>query len=498
MIQLRDQREERLRSTDGDFTPSGSANLSYLNPATSKWVSIINNTLTTHRDNSAYNLTAPDLLQSNLAGDHTAAFDTIVFRAMDNGNGLSCNTSIPYSEWRRGLTRVGNAEAAGLYGNNTDLTSTVAVEVGQTLTVAGKWFNPGEVTLLWDGTTNAGTAVANATGDFSATLTVPATAGGRHNIVIRDGNVDFSVSVARMPSTTNSYDGSWHNSDFTINLTPDPSNSETYYRINGGAIFRVTADGQPRITTEGSNNVLEYWSVDEFNNNEFPHKTLAQVKLDKTAPVGSIQIGNGGNYANSTSVTLTLSATDLLSGVNQIRLSNDGVWDTEPWETPSTAKSWTLTAGDGLKTVYYQIMDGAGLISSYSASITLDTTKPSASAGQDQTVSAGSPVTLVAGDCQDNVGISSYIWSFGDGANATGTTATHTYLSSGTYTATLTVEDPAGNTATSSVVVTVQSTTGTMIPELPSIFVLPMVIALTLSALVIKRKSSSKNRRKVA
>jgi hypothetical protein len=319
-----------------------------------------------------------------------------------------------------------------------------------------------------------------------------ATAGGRHSLVIRDGNTGFVVSVAHVPSTANNYDGSWHNANFTITLVPDPVYSETYYRINSGAMLRVAADGQPRITTEGINNTLEFWSVDEFGNAEVPHKTLTQVKLDRTAPVGFVQIGNGGNYTSSVSVTLALTATDLLSGVGQIRLSNDGVWDTETWETPSMIIDWNLTTGSGERTVYYQIMDNAGLTSLYSASITLDTVKPLASAGQDKTVTTGSPVTLVAGDCQDNVGISSYVWSFGDGTNGTGIEATHTYSSSGTYTATLTVQDPAGNTASSSVLVTVQNALSNAIPEFPSVFVIPILIALTLSAVAMKRKSSSR------
>ena len=412
-------------------------------------------------------------------------------KPIDNNNGFSCMTEIPYTEWRRGLTNVGSAVATGVYGNNSDLASLVLVKVGQNLTVNGKWFNPGEVTLLWDGTATAGTGLANATGDFTANLTAPDTVGGRHNIVIRDGSADFFISVTLMPFTTTNYDGSWHNSDFTINLSSDNSNSETYYRINGGSVCSVAIEGQPRITFEGSQNTLEYWSVDEFGNEELPHKTLTQAKLDKTAPLGSIQIDNEEDYVASTSVTLALTAADPLSGVAQIRLSNDGEWDTEPWETYSTEKSWTLTTGDGLKTVYFQIIDGAGLTSSYSASIALDTTKPSASAGSDQTVSAGSPVMLVAEDCQDNVGIYSYFWSFGDGENATGVTAIHTYMSSGTYNSTLTVQDYAGNTATSSVFVTVQNSIGEVIPEFSSAFVLPILIALTLSTIVLKRKSSS-------
>jgi cytochrome c len=51
-----------------------------------------------------------------------------------------------------------------------------------------------------------------------------------------------------------------------------------------------------------------------------------------------------------------------------------------------------------------------------------------------------------------------YVWSFGDGGQAGGRNATHTYTAPGTYTATVTVTDPDGATGTDSVQVTVTGT----------------------------------------
>ena len=65
---------------------------------------------------------------------------------------------------------------------------------------------------------------------------------------------------------------------------------------------------------------------------------------------------------SSTSVNLALTSFDALSGVSQVRYSNDGITWT-PWETQAATKSWTLTSGDGAKTVYYQIKDNADLTS---------------------------------------------------------------------------------------------------------------------------------------
>jgi hypothetical protein len=177
-------------------------------------------------------------------------------------------------------------------------------------------------------------------------------------------------------NTLNDYDGLWHNTDFTITLSPTGNVTavETYYKINSNSSPKnVSVDGQPKITTEGANNKLEFWSAYSTDNAE-PHKILAEIKLDKTPPLGSITISGGAQYTNSAVVTLTLFNVTCISGVKHVRYSNNDVWDQTPWEPFLPNKTWTLTQGDGVKTVYYQIESNAGLNNIFSRTIILDST----------------------------------------------------------------------------------------------------------------------------
>ena len=78
-----------------------------------------------------------------------------------------------------------------------------------------------------------------------------------------------------------------------------------------------------------------------------------------------------------------------------------------------------------------------------------DTVPPSADAGQDQTVEKGMNVDFDASGSTDNVGITSYVWDFdaSDGIqiDARGKEVSHSFMTPGTYTVTLTVNDATGS-----------------------------------------------------
>jgi len=137
------------------------------------------------------------------------------------------------------------------------------------------------------------------------------------------------------PVTDHDYDGSWRNTDFSITLTAtDNINGieEIYWRINDGPVEAIGTDGQPLITTQGANNTLEYWSVDDASNEELPHKVLTGIKLDKTVPIIGIPSRiSEGNVEQGQEVKILVNTTDFLSGVKNVTLSynlnNGTIWN---------------------------------------------------------------------------------------------------------------------------------------------------------------------------
>ncbi len=168
----------------------------------------------------------------------------------------------------------------------------------------------------------------------------------------------------------------------------DNSTDETGFSIERktGALGTYTVIGSvgPNVTTYSSKNLIQtttyYYRVRAKSGSTFSaysNEVSASTSADITPPTGSVVINGGAAFTNSTTVTLTLSATDSGSGVASMQFSNNNTaWSTS--ETYTTSKSWTLTAGDGAKTVYAKFKDKAKNWSSAipSNTITLDTTPP--------------------------------------------------------------------------------------------------------------------------
>jgi hypothetical protein len=173
-------------------------------------------------------------------------------------------------------------------------------------------------------------------------------------------------------------------------MTDEPSTSQIEYGLSTtyGSLTSLdsslTTSHSVTITGLSSNTTYNFRvrSKDAAGNEAVStnYTFTTSAPADTVAPSGSITINGGADYTNITSVTLDLSATDV-SGVTEMIISNDGVFDTEIPEPYATSKTWTLTAGDGKKTVYVKFKDSAGNWSSaYSDAITLDSSAPTTTA----------------------------------------------------------------------------------------------------------------------
>ncbi len=143
--------------------------------------------------------------------------------------------------------------------------------------------------------------------------------------------------------------------------------------------------------------------------------TVTGVTVDNSAPSGaSVSINGGAAYTASRDVSLTLAA----AGAAEMRFSNDGVsWSS--WEAYAASRSWTLNAGDGVKTVFVEYRDAAGNAAAAQAGITFDGTAPSGASvsingGAAYTASRDVSLTLAAAGAAEmrfsNDGVSWSSW----------------------------------------------------------------------------------------
>ncbi|HAH20467.1 MAG: hypothetical protein A2Y00_08875 [Omnitrophica WOR_2 bacterium GWF2_43_52] len=205
-----------------------------------------------------------------------------------------------------------------------------------------------------------------------------------------------------------------------------------------------------KSTFPGTKNTYLYVRDDANSYVSLAQKGTWSIQTDTTPPTGTIKINNDSQYTNSSTVSLTLSATDTGSGMGtgaQMQFSNDGTtWSTA--ENYTTTKTWTLSSGQGEKRVYVRYKDAAGNWSSaYSDVITLDTTAPTITITS-VTSPTNQDVTL-SYSVSDNYTAQSQITVTGDNSP---------YTTEGTHSIALSAKDLAGNTATKSVSFTIDKT----------------------------------------
>jgi PKD repeat protein len=133
----------------------------------------------------------------------------------------------------------------------------------------------------------------------------------------------------------------------------------------------------------------------------------------------------------------------------------DGVTSTQqsPTHIYPTSKTYNVTL---------TVTNAGGLSTPATTTAVVSANPITVSAGPSKSGNEGTAI-LFAGTASGGVGTLSYSWTFGDGATANGTlTPSHTYLTHGSYTATLTVTDSQSNSASATTTVTVNNVAPTV------------------------------------
>lgn len=183
----------------------GYANLSYQVQGTTEWVPVKDLVQANATGRFVYSMLAPDLGQALPSGEQNEAYTPIIFRMIVNSTGQS--ESAAFNEYWRGLELVegktkASAQNGKLFGNLTDLYSLAGlyVEVKGPLSIEGKWFHPGPVTVLWDDGPVLGLTTADEEGSFEIEVKIPVTTKGTHYVVVDDTKVRFVFSVYVAPT----------------------------------------------------------------------------------------------------------------------------------------------------------------------------------------------------------------------------------------------------------------------------------------------------------
>ena len=127
-----------------------------------------------------------------------------------------------------------------------------------------------------------------------------------------------------------------------------------YYQLSNGT-WGDTFDVSPTVRMNQVYTNLTAGQIDKAV------RVQKSATPDNTAPNGSVLINAGAAETQSTSVQLTLSATDAEAGVGEMMVSNDAGFAGAVWEPYKTSKSWTITGGteSGTRTVYVMYRDKA-------------------------------------------------------------------------------------------------------------------------------------------
>ena len=139
------------------------------------------------------------------------------------------------------------------------------------------------------------------------------------------------------------------------------------------------------------------WEADEVSTAGGDWRTqVAKLSIDP-GPVGTVSINAGAATTTSSSVTLSMAVTDDLGAVTTVFVSNSSNMSGASSFTFAATVPWTLSPGDGSRSVYMQWQDSAGNRSAIvSNSITVDALAPTITVAPVLSIVAGSTIGSTA------------------------------------------------------------------------------------------------------
>ena len=211
-------------------------------------------------------------------------------------------------------------------------------------------------------------AVTVATGS-SRSFTIAPSSGYRAQSVLVDGVDQGGITSYTFSNVTANHTISASFSVITYTITASAGTNGSIFpsgalSVNqgGNAAFTITPNSGYQVQSVlvdgvGQGAITSY----TFLNVTANHIISATFSsgADTIPPTGTIVISGGAAYTRSSTVTLNLSCTDNV-GCYQMQFSNDSVTWSTAVSYGTTQNNWSLTSGNGTKTVYARYRDSAG------------------------------------------------------------------------------------------------------------------------------------------
>lgn len=262
------------------------------------------------------------------------------------------------------------------------------------------------------GTNGARDTVAPASPTSVAIL---AEAGKNNANIINSLNASAVTTSVTLPASTASIDSVRVEANDGTRIA-----SQTVTTPTGGGTFALTKTLDAISLADGTI-VVTARLIDTAGNLSNPSPVINASK-ETAVPTASFTANGGATVSQTNQVNLTITASDVGSGVSQMRIGTTSDFAGATFEPFAASKTFTLPAIDGFRTIFLQVVDTAGNPSAIvSRSILVESdaesiTQPAVASGtqtirtlpMEVTVTGTSPTSLTLARYKTNPGTTSF------------------------------------------------------------------------------------------